>query len=239
MINKLPDDVSSAAARMLGTAPGGLAVPNRRDQILDVLRAAVLSGAMEDGVVYSAPALSAQFGVSPTPVREAMITLAREKLITVAPNKGFVVASPTQRELTEMLDARLLLEVPMARRVAQDGLSDDDYARLGELADHTLTTAQKGDFIAHVLADLTFHVELVGLGGNAEITEIVRTLRARWRLSGLDSPAKHDVLIHTSEQHRELVELIRAKDADAAATLLDEHLRLAGDAWREEAAAQE
>ena len=54
---------------------------SHRDRVGAALRAAIVSGAMEPGVVYSAPSLGARFGVSATPVREAMIDLTREGLV--------------------------------------------------------------------------------------------------------------------------------------------------------------
>src|SRR5882757_240731 len=87
-------------------------LPSRRRQVTENLRAAIISGQMEPGVVYSAPILAEEFGVSPTPVREAMLDLAKDGLIEVARNKGFRVIEPSQHELDEMMELRLLLEVP-------------------------------------------------------------------------------------------------------------------------------
>lgn len=60
-----------------------------RGQVLDALRAALVSGDLAPGEVYSGPALGERFGVSATPVREAMQQLAREGAVEVVPNRGF------------------------------------------------------------------------------------------------------------------------------------------------------
>lgn len=59
-----------------------------REQVADALRAAVVSGEMRPGEIYSAPTLAAAFGVSATPVREAMLDLAKQSLIEVIPTRG-------------------------------------------------------------------------------------------------------------------------------------------------------
>ena len=64
-----------------------------REQVGHALRAALVTGQLKPGEVYSAPGLAAQFGVSATPVREAMLDLAKEGLVEVARNKGFRVVA--------------------------------------------------------------------------------------------------------------------------------------------------
>src|SRR6266571_3953143 len=78
--------------------------PSHRRHITDRLRAAIIAGTMEAGPVYSAPALAAQFGVSPTPVREAMIDLAKDGLVEVLRYKGFRVLEPSEKTLRDMLE---------------------------------------------------------------------------------------------------------------------------------------
>lgn len=71
---------------------------NLRDEITQTLRAAVISGELRSGVVYSAPQLAAQFGVSATPVREAMLDLTKEALIEAVRYTGFRVTDPTGKD---------------------------------------------------------------------------------------------------------------------------------------------
>jgi len=84
--------------------------PSARSRIIHALRAALVAGQMQPGEVYSAPALAARFGVSATPVREAMLELVKEGLVRTVPNKGFRVSELSDRELDEITEIRLLLE---------------------------------------------------------------------------------------------------------------------------------
>src|SRR5579862_6729020 len=85
---------------------------NLREEAVEVLRAAILGGELEPGSIHSAVGLAELMGVSPTPVREAMLELARSGLVEVLPNRGFRVTVVDDRDLDEIAELRKLLEVP-------------------------------------------------------------------------------------------------------------------------------
>ncbi len=206
-------------------------LPSRRAQVADALRTAIIAGELDTRTVYSAPTLAAQLGVSPTPVREAMMHLANEGLIEIARNKGYRVVEPTDRELDEMLELRMLLEVPTVQRVAAAGVAGADAARLRTLADATVAAADAQDFSGHVAADIAFHVAVLDLGGNAQLVDLVRGLRSRSRLFGLTSPSKAQHLLSTSREHRGLVDAVVAGDASAAGALMHAHIAHVRREW--------
>ncbi|MGW7368742.1 GntR family transcriptional regulator, partial [Streptomyces sp. NPDC054841] len=107
-----------------------------RGQILQALRAALVSGELRPGEVYSAPALGMRFGVSATPVREAMQQLALEGAVETVPNRGFRVTRRSARELAELAEVRALLEVPVMLRLART-VPAARWAELWPLAEAT------------------------------------------------------------------------------------------------------
>ena len=107
-----------------------------RGQILDALRAALVGGELRPGEVYSAPALGERFGVSATPVREAMQQLALEGAVEVVPNRGFRVVVRSARELAELAEVRALIEVPVMLRLART-VPAARWAELRPLAEAT------------------------------------------------------------------------------------------------------
>jgi len=139
---------------------------NLREEITQTLRAAVISGELRPGVVYSAPSLATQFGVSPTPVREAMLDLAGEGLVDTVRNKGFRVTELSEKDLDELSELRALIEVPTVRRIAEAGVPEAVLAELRPLATEIEEAAARGDLIAHVAADMEFHLKLLSLAGN-------------------------------------------------------------------------
>jgi DNA-binding GntR family transcriptional regulator len=212
-------------------------VPSRRSQITETLRAAIISGEMQTGVVYSAPAIAAQLGVSPTPVREAMLHLAKEGLIDVARNKGFRIVEPSDQDLDDILELRYLIEVPTVGKLASQGVSEPDLSRLESLAKATVQAANKGNWTEHVRADLAFHQEMLELSGNRHLVETVRVLRSKSRLFGLGSPEKMHWVMSTSHEHELLVEYLRAGDRRKAESLMRNHIAHVGEAWRRSTAA--
>ena len=101
-----------------------------RQQVTEVLRGAVITGAMRPGALYSAPALATRFGISATPVREAMLDLVKEGLIETVRNKGFRVTALTDQELDDITEIRMLIEVPTtATRPAPGALRQGRSAR--------------------------------------------------------------------------------------------------------------
>lgn len=204
---------------------------NIRSQITHNLRAAILAGEMKVGQVYSAPTLANLFGVSATPVREAMIDLAKEGIVEVVRNKGFTLVQPGPDDLRQMMEARLLLEVPTIRAVAARGLSNDQRQAAEFLAEASLEAAQRNDLTSHVAADMRFHLYLLGLSGNEHIVDIVRVLRSRGRLYGLHSRLKRSFLLESAKQHVALVKLMADRQDGRAADLIHTHIRQAGEEW--------
>ncbi|MZE53903.1 GntR family transcriptional regulator, partial [Streptomyces sp. SID5770] len=120
-----PPGVPYARGEHTHGEPVGLTVPRAvrrhsvRGQVLEALRTALVGGELVPGEVYSAPALAERFGVSATPVREAMQRLAVEGAVEVVPNRGFRVTERTPRELAELAEIRALIEVPVMLRLAR------------------------------------------------------------------------------------------------------------------------
>lgn len=206
-------------------------LPSQRARVTEALRAAIVTGELQPGQVYSAPRLGSQFGVSATPVREAMLDLVKEGLVRTVRNKGFEVLAPSPVAFHDILEVRLLLEVPTVCRLAERGVREAELAALLPLAEETLRTAEKLDIVGHVAADLRFHLAMLDLWGNDEITEAVRTLRSRSRLAGLWSVDNHDAMIESAREHLTLLDLLRRRDAAAAKELMERHIARAGSFW--------
>ena len=149
-----------------------------REQVSHALRAAIVSGELEPGVVYSAPALGSRFGVSATPVREAMLDLVHENLVTTVPNKGFRVTTIDEGDLDEITELRLLIEPPLAAQVTSV-IPAADLPTLRGMAEAIVEGALAGDLVAYTEADRAFHLRLLEYAGNSRITDLSPTCAAR------------------------------------------------------------
>lgn len=203
---------------------------NVREQVAQALRAALVAGEMRPGVVYSAPTLAARFGVSPTPVREAMLDLAKEGLVTAVRNKGFRVTELSERDLDEITEVRALIEVPTVGRIAADVPAEAIIA-LRPLAEAIVTAARDRDILGYIEADNTFHLALLTLAGNDHLIEVVRDLRHRSRLYGVPSLAERGELIPSAEEHLRLLDTVASGDAAEAEAVMRHHLRHVRGIW--------
>ncbi|MEV1178551.1 GntR family transcriptional regulator [Nonomuraea sp. NPDC049784] len=203
-----------------------------REQVAQALRAALITGEMRPGVVYSAPVLAAQFGVSATPVREAMLDLAKEGLVEAVRNKGFRVTELSDRDLDELTEIRQLIEVPTVARLA-GGSRAEQFERLRPIAEEIVSAAERGDLLAYVDADLRFHVELLTLAGNGHLVEVVRDLRNRARLYGLSQLVERGTLAESAREHLQLLDALKNGESEAVRHLMTEHIGHVRGIWAE------
>jgi DNA-binding GntR family transcriptional regulator len=201
-----------------------------REAVIQSLRAAIISGEMAPGQVYSAPTLAVRLGVSPTPVREAMVELSREGLVETMPNKGFRVTSVTETELDEIAELRRLVEGETVRRVAPL-IPEDAVPELRRLAQDIVDRAEGGDLIAYTEADQLFHQTILEYGGNRRLITLVSDLRAHTRLYGLAEMAQEGTLATSAAEHLALVDLIAARDGDGAGELMNRHIGRSRAEW--------
>lgn len=194
-----------------------------RDQVANALRAALIAGELHPGVIYSAPALAAEFGVSATPVREAMLDLAREGLVEAVRNKGFRVTEMTERDLDNYTEVRELIEVPTVGRVTETATAEELEA-LRPLAEDIVKATRDHDLIGYLEADRRFHLSLLALAGNDHLVTVVAELRNRSRLYGLTDLDRAGVLVDSAQEHLTLLDLMIAGNAAAAQELMARHL---------------
>jgi DNA-binding GntR family transcriptional regulator len=203
-----------------------------RDASARRIHAAIMTGYLRPGTVYSARALGAQLGISATPVREAMLDLVKEGLVEAIPNKGFRVVQLTSTELDELTQLRQLIEVPTVRHIAELGIADETgLCELRELAGELVRTARDKDGSGHLATDLQFHLKLLSYAGNQTLVDTVHRLRIRSRLFGIPVLADRGELDTTAREHAELLELIGSRDAEAAEALMRRHIGHVRGVW--------
>ncbi len=224
----------AAAAREAGSGPGAadLVRPATLSAMAkDAILARIVTGDIVAGRVYSAPALAVVLGVSPTPVREALLELASAGLLEAVPNKGYRIVDVTQDDLDEILEVRLMLEVPATAEVARRGTAADQLPRFRQLAGDIERHAENGDMPSFLEADRKFHLGLLGTLGNSRIIETVSRLRDQARLYGLAELAERGELRESAHEHEKLLDAISADDPAATAAVMAHHLRHTRGIW--------
>jgi DNA-binding GntR family transcriptional regulator len=201
-----------------------------RERVAESLRAALVSGRMVPGTTYSIPALAEQFGVSATPVREAMLDLVNEGIMSAVPNKGFRVVELSDAELDQITELRRLLEVPTVGDLA-GAIDRAAVRRLRSLADAVSDAARRGDVVAYVEADRELHLALLAEAGNPRLVEMVGRLRDQSRLYGLEQLAAEGVLVDSAAEHMRLIDALESGDRRAAERVMAHHLDHVRGIW--------
>jgi DNA-binding GntR family transcriptional regulator len=201
-----------------------------RERVAESLRAALVSGRMVPGTTYSIPALAEQFGVSATPVREAMLDLVNEGIMSAVPNKGFRVVELSDAELDQITELRRLLEVPTVGELA-GAIDRAAVRRLRALADAVSDAARRGDVVGYVEADRELHLALLAEAGNPRLVEMVGRLRDQSRLYGLEQLAADGVLVDSAAEHMRLIDALESGDRRAAERVMAHHLDHVRGIW--------
>lgn len=201
-----------------------------RETVLERLRTAIITGELAEGELHSAPTLGATLGVSATPVREAMMELAREGLVETVKNKGFRITGLSDKELDDLTEIRLLIEPPTLTKVVGK-ISEATFATLTSLADACSNAAAAENLVDYLRYDREFHALVLEEAGNEQLVELATSLRRRTRLYGLRALAEAGELVQSSREHHELIELLRKQKTDAAVALLRRHIGHARDIW--------
>jgi DNA-binding GntR family transcriptional regulator len=215
----------------LGGAPGLVSGPSLREQARKVIRGLIITGQMQADQLYSVPRLATELGVSATPVREALLDLAREGLLEPVRNRGFRVVALSVSELKDIYAIRTMLEVPSIAEIARAGLTSAQFEQLRELADVTKHAADAGNLIEFLEADRKFHVELIATLGNRPLADLVETLRDRVRLHGFKGGKSDEYIAHSAGEHFQLLDFLSKRDESGAVTLMQRHLERSRRVW--------
>jgi DNA-binding GntR family transcriptional regulator len=194
-----------------------------RAQVEQAIAAAITSGELRPGELFSVPGLAERFAVSATPVREALLNLEQRGFVEPVRNKGFRVTQVDREALTKITEVRMLLEPEALAQLAAD-FDASMAVEARALAERIVAGAAADDLAGYLAADRRFHLTLLGYLGNPHLTTIVADLRERTRLTGLQDLRHTDRLQTSAAEHHELVDLLEAHDADGVRDLMRRHV---------------
>jgi len=194
-----------------------------RSRVESSLASAIISGELEPGTMVSVPVLAAQFAVSATPVREAMLNLEKRGFVESVKNKGFKVTAVSEQDLREIAQLRSWIEGPAMRLVAERlrGVSLEPFR---ELARDIVTSAERGDLEAYLGADSAFHTALSALTDNERLVDLVAELRRQTRMVGLADLRTSEELLRSAAEHQDLLDLLALGDGEAAEEFMVHHI---------------
>lgn len=194
-------------------------------RVYDHLRTEILEGRLEPGAELIEVALAEQLGVSRGPLREAIGRLAAEGLVTVSPRRGAVVRSLSKEEFLELYQVREALE-RMAVELAVQRLTDEQFEELAALNAEMEAHATRNEVESFFEANLAFHARLLEASGNEKLQELYRQLLGQLGRYRLRSLTLRGNLRRSVSEHKAILRAARRGDAERAAQLMAEHIRV-------------
>ena len=201
-----------------------------RADVEHALSAAIVSGELAPGSIVSVPALAERFGVSATPVREAMLELAKQGFVESVRNKGFRITQVSEEDLLEIVQIRRWLEVPAMGLLAKS-FPVDQTGRFRCLADAIVQAAGQGQFQEYLNADTVFHLELLRLLKNDRLVSVVSQLRSQTRMVGLSDLRETIELEKSAQEHHLLLDRLAAREDAEAEELMFRHIGHVSGWW--------
>ena len=190
------------------------------EQVAERLRARILAHTLGPGSWIDEQALAAEYGISRTPLREALKVLAAEGLVTMKLRRGAYVTEVSERDLAEVYHLLALLESDAAVAVAQAATAPQ-IAELEAL--HRELESHIADRDRFFAANERFHMRLLELADNRWRSQLVADLRKVMKLNRHHSLFKQGRLEASLKEHRRIMAAIKARDAARVQQLMQQH----------------
>ncbi|MFJ8646835.1 GntR family transcriptional regulator [Streptomyces sp. NPDC093546] len=193
-------------------------IPSRTQYVLEAIKHAILTGRFAPGKALVETELAAQYGVSKTPVREALKTLAGTGLVVMSQYKGATVRTVDAAMAREVYDVRLLLEPEALRRTIGRGASLEVAGQALVDADNAADQAERS------LANREFHRALYTHCGNPLLARMLDEVRDQAALVSTVAWSAEPSWQREADEHRRILSLAVAGDAEGAARALHQHI---------------
>ena len=193
------------------------------NELADRLRHMIVEGELAPGEKLAEKELCDQFGVSRTPLREAMRVLATEGLVQLTPNRGCAVAKLTLADLDEAFPIMGALEA-LSGELACQHITDAELARIRELHDRMVAKYQAGALRDYFKLNEQIHQMILDAARNPTLAQMQLSLSGRVRRARYManmSPARWSAAV---AEHERILEALSARDGKRLAVILKEHL---------------
>lgn len=201
------------------------------DAVYDRLIEALIRGQIEPGERLYINPLAEQLNVSPTPLRQALSRMEGEGLVKNIPRRGIYVIKPTQAEVRNLFEVRLMCELFAIERAIERVTTQnlEHLRRLVDEVDEILTSEERSEW-AYGQKDRQLHSFIVSLAGNALLSEWHSNLRVQSLVIAQNPEITLRRAEETSKEHHHILETVQNHNLDAARLAIQQHLGKARDA---------
>ncbi len=203
--------------------PGRIAQTALYQEVAERLRQRIFAHELPPGTWIDEQALAADYGISRTPLREALKVLASEGLVTLKPRRGCYVTEISEQDLDDIFPLMAMLEGRCAYEASRRARAEDLRA-LEAIHGELESCAQSGQIERFFLANQEFHRLVQELSGNRWLLQVIQDLRKVLKLTRMHSLTIEGRLEQSLVEHRVITGAILARDAGRAEQAMRDHL---------------
>lgn len=192
------------------------------EQVAEQLRQRIFQHELEPGSWIDELKLAEEYGISRTPLREALKVLAAEGLVTMKVRRGAYVTEVSPKDITDVYHLLSLLEADAAQVVAQTA-TDEELAQLR--ATHEELKRQTLDAERFFALNESFHMQLLDIADNRWRNQLVADLRKVMKLNRHKSLFKQGRIDDSLAEHEAIMQALLERDGPAAAAAVRDHFR--------------
>jgi DNA-binding GntR family transcriptional regulator len=193
------------------------------DEVLPRVRDMIIEGVLDAGTRINETELCLRLGVSRTPLREAIKTLAGEGLIELVTSKGAVVRRFTRTDVAHMLESIKLFEMFSARNACLRA-TDAEIKAVAKLHKSMVQEYRKRNRLNYYKLNQEIHSELVRLGGNPVVAELHNIIQARLKRIRYVGNQEASKWANAMAEHEEMMKALAARDGAALAEMMGRHM---------------
>lgn len=193
------------------------------DELLFRLRDLIIDGHLVPGEKVPEKALCARFGVSRTPMREALKVLANEGLVTLTPNRGATVSTLTIEDLEEAFPVMGALEA-LSGEMAAARITDDQIAAIRDLHETMVAHYRRGELGPYFTLNQKIHEAILEAAGNPTLAGLYRGLAGRVRRARYLANISAERWAQAVAEHEEILAALEARAPEQLGGILKRHL---------------
>ncbi len=193
------------------------------DEIVSLLRDMIIEGAFKPGSKVPERELCLRFGVSRTPMREALKVLASEGLIDLLPNRGAAISRIKPEEVAELFPIMGALEA-LAGELACRAISDTDIAAIRQMHDMMVGHFERGEWLPYSKLNRQIHEAIFAASGNAALAALYQHLMVCIHSVRFVARKSQERWQEAVDDHIAIMDALEARDGERLAGLLKAHL---------------
>ena len=195
-----------------------------KEKSYHVIKEMILTGKLDNNVIHNEKTFSDLLGVSRTPVREAMLELGKENIVSYIPGKGLKINIFTKNVIRDAYEIRKLVEGLIINKICNN-IDKKDLKKIEILLKKQINYYEKIDEISFIEIDKEFHLYLSSLQDNDQIKSILLNLRDQQHLMGIEAVKNNKKrMLQVIDEHMAIFSALKKGDQKKSYNLMMQHL---------------